>query len=252
MKTGLVLSGGGARGIAHLGVLKALEELNIKIDEISGVSAGAIFGAFYAAGQSVSEIDKMISAAKFFDLMNFRIGKPGFFNSKSFRTVLEKNLHIQEFEALKIPLTIAATDYKNAEIVYFKTGNLIDAVVASSSIPIIFEPCLIDETYYVDGGLLNNFPVEPLVGNCDVIIGIHVNPINTAIVDFSLRSMMERVFLMAIRNAVKEKIKFCSLFIEPEELSRFHVFDTSNAAAISEIGYTATMKQKDKLLSFYE
>lgn len=251
MKTGLVLSGGGARGIAHIGVLKALEEFNIKIDMISAVSTGAIFGALYSSGVNVQEMLKISMEANLFDLMDFRIGKPGLFKSEAIRKTLEKYLKVKSFEKLSIPLTVAATDFINGKTDYFSAGNLVNILVASSSIPVIFQPVIIDNKMYVDGGLLNNLPVEPLVNNCKTIIGVHVNPLNTSLNDFNLRSMIERSFHISIAHTIKEKVKQCSVFIEPAELHRFHVFDMKHASEIASIGYKATMEQKEKILAFF-
>lgn len=248
MKTGLVLSGGGARGIAHIGVIKAIEELQIKIDAISGVSAGAIFGALYASGLTVDEMFAVAQHADLFDLMDFRFGKPGLFKADAIRKTVEKNLKAKTFSELKIPLTVAATDFGNAQIAYFTSGSLVDAVVASSTIPVIFQPEIINGNMYVDGGLLNNFPVEPLLNSCDVIIGVHVNPLNTQLKDFNLRSAIERSFHMSIAHTIKEKSMRCTVFIEPYELHRFHVFDIKHANEIFEIGYDSGMKELMKIV----
>ena len=249
--TGLVLSGGGARGIAHIGVFRALDELGIQVDAISGVSAGAIFGAFYAAGISNPEMLKIATEANLFDLMDFRIGKPGLFKSEAIRKTLEKNLIIKKQEDLSIPLTIAATDFIHAKTDYFTKGDLVKNMIASSAIPVIFQPEIIENKVYVDGGLLNNLPVEPLIGKVDVLIGIHVNPINKSIRDLTLRSMVERSFHMAISNSIVEKSRLLDVFIEPAALQHYHVFDMEHALEIATIGFHATMERKQELINLY-
>ncbi len=249
--TGLVLSGGGARGIAHIGVFRALDELGIQVNTISGVSAGAIFGAFYAAGISNPEMMKIATEANLFDLMDFRIGKPGLFKSEAIRKTLERNLPISKQEDLPIPLIIAATDFIHAKTDYFTQGELVKNLVASSAIPVIFQPEIIENKVYVDGGLLNNLPVEPLIGKVDVLIGIHVNPINKSIKDLTLRNMVERSFHMAISNSIREKSVLVDVFIEPEALKHFHVFDMEHASEIAAIGYHATMERKVELTNLY-
>lgn len=249
MKTGLVLSGGGARGIAHIGVLKAMEELKIKIDVISGVSSGALVGAFYGSGIKPEKILQIASAANLFGLMDFRIGRPGLFKSEAIRKTLEKNLAENSFEKLSPQLIVTATDFINGQTRYFSEGDLINTLLASSAIPVILQPVIIDGKLYVDGGLLNNFPVEPLLGNCEVIIGVHTNPLNTSIKDFSLRMVVERSFHMAIAHTIEHKKEKCSIFIEPPELSRFRVFDMRHANEMAEIGYKAGMDLKSEILN---
>jgi NTE family protein len=251
MKTGLVLSGGGARGIAHAGVLKALDELDIKIDAISGVSSGAIIGAFYASGIRPDNILKIAADANLFDLMDFRLGKQGFFKSEAIRRTLEKNIKKNSFESLRIPLTVAATDFINGKTDYFSSGNLINSLLASAAIPVIFQPVIMDSNVYVDGGLLNNLPVEPLLFGCEIIIGVHVNPLNKSIKDFSIRTAIERSFHMAIAHTIYSKKEKCSVFIEPRELYRFRAFDMKHTREIFEIGYEAAMEQKEKIRSLH-
>jgi len=251
MKTGLVLSGGGARACAHIGVLKALDEMNIKIDAISGVSAGAMVAAFYCAGVKTSEMLQLAHEIDLFRLRNFRIGRRGIFSANVLSQLLEKHLHIKTFEELKLPLTVASTDFIQGKTVYFNSGNLLNAIIASSSIPAIFEPAFINGSMYVDGGLLNNLPVEPLVGKYEVIIGSHVNPVATDVSDFGIINTIERSFLLAIWNSVKGAAGLCSVYIEPAKLSRYHVFDLKHAKEMMEIGYQETMEQREKINTLY-
>jgi NTE family protein len=248
MATGLVLSGGGARGIAHIGVIRALEELNVKIDAISAVSSGAFVGALYGCGFTTEEILKIAAQANLFDLMGFQIGKPGLFKSEAIRKTLEKNIKKNSFESLSIPLTVAATDFIHGKIKYFTSGDLINALLASSAIPVIFQPVIIDGCVYVDGGLLNNFPVEPLQGFYDVIIGSHVNPLNNSLKDYGLRVAIERSFHLAIAHSIQAKKTDCSICIEPYELHCYHTFDMKHANEIFDIGYRATMDEKEKFV----
>jgi NTE family protein len=117
-KTGLVLSGGGARGFAHLGVLKALEEKKIKINIFSGVSAGAIAAAFYADGYTPEEILNIFSSKKVFHLMRITIPRSGLLKTKGLKEVLKKHLRATNIEDLKIPVIIAATNFREGKIQY--------------------------------------------------------------------------------------------------------------------------------------
>ena len=173
------------------------------------------------------------------------------FKSEAIRQTLEKYLKNNSFESLSIPLTVAATDFINGRIKYFSHGTLIDALLASAAVPAIFQPVIIDSKVYVDGGLLNNLPVEPLLQNYEVIIGVHVNPLNTAIHKLDIRTVIERSFLITISNTIQSKKEKCTVFIEPHELCRFRVLEMKHANEIFDIGYKATMQMKDKILAVY-
>jgi NTE family protein len=241
-KIGLVLSGGGAKGFAHLGALKALEENGIKPDVISGVSAGAIVGAFYADGFSTDEILKLFTQKKLFKY--FEIAKPnvGLMKISGLAGVLKDNLKAQIFEELKIPLFVCAADLNNGNEVFFSAGPIIKPVLASSTIPILFQPIKINETLFVDGGLLNNLPIEPIFYDCEKIIGIHINPIGYKEGFNSLIKMAERCMHLSIANNVYQKIELFDLFIEPRELINYGSFDFSKARKIFDIGYEAALK----------
>jgi NTE family protein len=235
--TGLVLSGGGARGFAHLGVLKALKEFNIRIDRISGTSAGSIVGALYAYGYSPDEIVDIITRAGFIKSVRPAWSWTGFLKLNGFKELLRHHLPENSFEALKIPLTIAATDIQHGRTCYFSQGELITPIIASSSIPALFEPVQFRGNVYVDGGILNNLPVEPLLGQCEFVIGIHTNPVNQKLDIKNLKEVTERAFMMAISvNASISKSK-CSIVIEPPALSAYSTLDMAKAKEITEIGY---------------
>jgi NTE family protein len=249
-KIGIALSGGGARGIAHLGILKALEEFGIKPSVISGTSAGAIAGAFYAAGYSVQDIKKIIEKGDFFNLSNVLIKKQGLFNMNSFEKMYYEYFPNNSFSSLNIPLNVAATDILKGEIVYFSTGNLSQALMASSCIPVVFQPVNFGNTYYVDGGVLNNFPIEPLINRCDIIIGSHVNSIKTEVSEIHMTNIIDRCFHLAMSNSVRDKISSCQLFIEPPNMSSFSIFDVKKSDEIFEYGYnyTKTLEKEIKQL----
>src|SRR6187402_977423 len=135
MKVGLVLSGGGARGISHLGVIKALEEFNVKVDFISGTSAGSITGCLYSYGYKPDEIVKMISTTRFAKSIKLAWAWTGLLSLDGLKELFIKFIPENSFEALKIPVTIAATEIKKGKIEYFTTGELIPAILASSCVP---------------------------------------------------------------------------------------------------------------------
>ena len=252
LHTGVVLSGGGVRGFAHLGLLQALEELNIKPDAISGVSAGAIVGALYAAGHSPQTIRDILKKNSYFGWSSFLLNKDGLFSMKALRKVLQAYIPDNSFESLHKKLFVTATDFANNEAITFSKGSLIDTVIASSSVPAIFEPVKMGDHLLVDGGLLNNFPVEPLENKCTLLIGCNVNFIPKGLGNgkrIGKMNLIEKCFHMAIASVVYSKVEKLDLFIEPD-LHEFGMFDVTKADLIYETGYQATMKHKNKLLSF--
>jgi NTE family protein len=240
--TGLVLSGGGTRGFAHLGVLKALEEHGIKPDIISGVSAGSIAGALYADGKSPEEVLNVLTSHKLLDYLEFTIPKTGLIKMSGFEKTLNKHLDAKNFEDLKIPLKVFAVNINTAEYVCFDEGPLSPAIKASSSIPIIFPPVKIGDYFYCDGGTINNFPIEPLLDTCERIIGVSVNPLGTQTKLGNLKQIAERTFQLAIRSHTLERKKRCDLYIEPEGLDDYGLLELSKAKEVFDLGYKAAIK----------
>ncbi len=246
-QVGVVLSGGGARGIAHLGVLKALEEFGIKPSVISGTSAGAIAGAFYAMGFPIPEILTIIEKGQFFSFSNILIKKQGFFSMNGFEKIYTKYFPNNSFSDLRIPLFVAATDILKGETVYFSSGNLSRSLMASSCIPVVFQPVNYNETFFVDGGVLNNFPIEPLSHRCDTIIGVHVNSIKKELHEIHMNDIIDRSFHLALSNSVRSKVAKCDLFIEPPDMSQFSIFDMKKAKEIFEYGYQYCLSLENEI-----
>ncbi|AWG22271.1 hypothetical protein FFWV33_12450 [Flavobacterium faecale] len=236
-KIGIVLSGGGIRGIAHLGVLKALEEFGIKPSVISGTSAGAIAGAFYAHGYAIDEIVSIIKNGHFFNVSRTIRKKQGIFSMKGFEKIYHDYFPSNSFSDLKIPLYIAATDILAGEITYFSEGDLSQSIMASSCIPMIFEAVHYQGRSYIDGGVLDNFPIDPLLNNCEKIIGISVNSVQKDIQELHLNTIVDRTVHLLLRNTLQDKIQHCDLFIEPPNMSQFHMFGLRKIDAIFDYGY---------------
>ncbi len=246
-KTGIVLSGGGARGFAHIGILKALNENGIYPDAISAVSAGAIVGALYADGYKPDEIFGIFAELDIYKIIRFYRPSFGLLKAHGLKKLLSGSIRHTQIENLPIDLTISATNFTKAKTDYFTSGNLVDAVLASSAIPMILKPYTINGNMYVDGGLMNNLPVEPLLGHCEQIIGINVNPVHEVNRFKSFRNFSDRVLHLAIRANIKNNIEKCDIYIEPPDLMEFHLFKLSSAKEIFERGYRHTQEllQKD-------
>ena len=172
---GLVLGGGGARGIAHLGVYKALLEAGIKPDIISGTSAGAIAGAMLASGHSPEECLTIFEGKSFLNFARPAISKLGIMTMSGMEDRLHRFIKAKTFEELEIPLVVTAGDIYAGVPVHFEKGPLIPAILASSSIPIVFIPRKINEVDYVDGGVFMNLPVRPIRDRCKKILAVNIN-----------------------------------------------------------------------------
>lgn len=244
MKTGIVLSGGGARGIAHLGVLKALKDKNIKLDHITGTSAGAIAGALYANDIDPYDVLQIILKTNLLKLLKLSLGKPGLLNIESSYSLFKELLPHDSFDELKIKLTITATNFNNGELEYFNKGDhLIKKVLASSCIPGFFNPININNNLYLDGGILNNFPTEPLLNNCDVIIGSSCNHLPVISEAKGLKHILERTAVLTINHDIKEKYKHVDILIEPENLGERGVFEIGKGEEIYWTAYEAALQK---------
>ncbi|MCP2044522.1 patatin-like phospholipase family protein [Pontibacter sp. HSC-36F09] len=248
-KIGLALSGGAARGIAHLGVLKAFDELGIKPAILSGVSSGAIVAVFYAAGYKPDDILRLIKELRIYRIMRLAIGQVGILHLDAVEKLYFRYLGEQaSFEDLSIPVIIGATDMHAGVTVNFSSGELIKPLIASSAVPILYRPVHFQGMLLNDGGLLDNLPIEALSGKCDVKIGVHSNPINHDARITSLRSMIERTAHLAINNNVQLRHHLADFFMEPPELKHYRLMSFSKADELFEIGYNYTINIKEQLL----
>ena len=240
---GLALSGGGLRGIAHLGVIKALEEYDLKPSVISGTSAGAIVGAFYSAGFSPDELIAMVQKISFFSARSLRFSRSALFDKGMLMKIFMHYMPENNFSSLKIPLYITATDIVSGRPKYFHQGELHNALMASASIPFIFPVAKMEEHYFLDGGIINNLPIEPIQQKCDVLIGVHVNALSTKDgATISGRALFDRVIHLALGQSVYHKSGLCDLFIEPPDMTRFNMFDKKNATTMFNYAYGYTFK----------
>ncbi len=258
MNIGLVLSGGGVRGIAHIGVIKALEEYGIIPTHIAGTSSGAVVGALYANGYTCDEMLGFFKDLHIFRMRRYAIRKPGFIDSEKFYKEFKRYFPLDDFDLLDKKLFVTATNIQNGKLEIFHQGPLVRALLASSSFPGVFSPIIIENSYNVDGGVLNNFPVDVIKGYCDKIIGVHVNPIEDKTRE-SLRhsyNVMEQGFTIKTANESFPKFQDCDLLILPRKLSNIGMFSFKHIDNVFDFGYQTAKDELDsdagrKLLDYY-
>jgi len=241
-KIGEALSGGGIRGLCHAGVLKALEEVGIKPDIISGVSAGSIVGALYADGYSPDQIAGFFEHVGFRKMTKMKIPDGGFFGMDSFEKFLRGKLRAKTFEELKIPLRIVATNLDKGESVVFDSGNLLEAIIASCTLPVIFTPKVINEENYIDGGVFKNFPVSTIRDDCEKVIGINASPLVADKYKMSVLNVAIRSYNFMFKANIIHDKELCDFLIEPVDMANYDTFDTEKSREIYELGYQTGRK----------
>jgi NTE family protein len=247
-KIGIALSGGGIKGLCHAGVLKALEEHGIKPDIISGVSSGSVVGALYADGYSPDEIAKLFEDISFRRMTKIQIPDGGFFRIDAFQRFMSKNLRAKTFEELKIPLRVVATDLDKGQSVTFTSGKLLDPIIASCSIPVLFSPKIIDGVHYVDGGVLKNFPVSTIRNECDKVIGINASPLVADKFKPSILNVAARSYNFMFKANILHDKELCDLLIEPVDMGNYETFDVDKGREIFELGYRTTSQMLENKL----
>jgi NTE family protein len=175
-KLGLALGGGFARAIAHIGVLKVLDEEKIPIDFVAGTSAGAIIGAAYCGGKSAKELEELAGKGRFGDFARWGLSRYGFFTSDRMVDFWARVVKLQKFEDLKIPFAVIATDVRTGAAVVFTKGPLVDSVRASCAYPGMFPPVDVDGRLLIDGMLAYAVPTTPLHEmGADCVLGVHLH-----------------------------------------------------------------------------
>ncbi len=280
LKVGLVLSGGGAKGLAHIGAIKAIEEAGIRIDYIGGSSMGAIIGGLYASGYSATELDSIFHETNFNILIqdelprnaktfyekednekyavslpfdNFKLDFPSGLSKGQniYNLISQLTMHVsneQDFSKLPIPFFCVATDIETGKEVILDQGSLAKAVTASGAIPSIFRPIHIDDRLLTDGGVSNNYPVEELRSRgADVIIGVDVQD---SLVD---RDQLKSIFdvLTQIGNFrttsdMQEKIIKTDIYIKPD-ISNFSILSFDEGEKIIDLGKMAARERSGEL-----
>ncbi|WP_294633074.1 patatin-like phospholipase family protein [uncultured Bacteroides sp.] len=234
---GFALSGGFIKGFAHLGVMQALLEHDIKPDILSGVSAGALAGVFYADGNEPHRVLDFFAGHKFQDLTKLVIPKVGLFELEEFIDFLKSNLKAKTMEELLIPLIITATDLDHGRSVQFYKGSIAERVAASCCMPVLFSPVKIEGTYYVDGGVLMNLPVSTIQNVCNRVVAVNVSPLMANKYKMNIVSIAMRSYHFMFRaNTFPEREK-ADLLIEPYNLDGYSNTELEKAEKIFMQGY---------------
>jgi NTE family protein len=278
---GLALSGGGARGLAHIGVLKVIDEMEIPISYIAGTSSGAVIGALYAAGYSAVEIEAVFLNIDWEDIYNETISRADqYIGNKrwkpyaNYNLFADKNLipqipqallsghkliniffdimydysHIQDFDKLPIPYRCVATDILSGEKKIFANGSLHETVRASMSFPTIFAPFPLNGKLYIDGGIVGNLPAEVAYDmGADIVIGIKTTSGLKKEEDLThLISILDQTVNLNITKNVENSESYCDLLIEPD-LQGINIMDMNRKAEIIAIGEKAARKSLTEL-----
>lgn len=244
---GICLSGGAALGLAHIGVLQALEEQGIYPTQIAGSSMGAIVGAIYAAGFSPAEMLQLIKDDKLYKITKLMTFRPTFLKSglsthTILRSLICELIPHNSFEVLKKKMHVCVTNLCTAEWEIIDSGDKLDEwVAASASIPGLFESMKFNDAFYVDGGLLNNLPTQGIEKYCKTIIGVDVIP-HRVPVDLKKPTDSVAYSVRAVQHQnSKVGRELCQFLIEPNAIDKFNEFSFDSYQDIYQYGYKATM-----------
>ncbi len=245
-KLGVCLSGGGARGFAHIGAMHALREIGLVPDIIAGVSAGSVVAVFYSAGmlndRSHDPLLEMFSDAKFRDFAEMHVPYDSFFSLDRFKERLSGLLPYKNIEDLPVKTVVCATDIDLGMKKAFTEGPLAERVVASCSIPIVFEPVTIDGHRYVDGGVLHNMPSWAIRHLCDRLIGINCSPMYQADSPKHIIEIARRSYSLMSKHNVIPDLERCDIVVNLTEVADHQTFDLNSLSLLVETGYLTTLR----------
>lgn len=241
---GIALSGGGARGFTHIGVLMAMEKFGIHPDIIAGVSAGSIAAVLYAAGLTPLDIRQCFADANNFgDFREWIVPRNGIFKLNKFGKLLGSWLPVKNLEELTIPTVVCATNLETGSQVGWCKGEIVPRVIASCSIPIVFCPTVIKGAHYIDGGVLHNLPAWAIREYCDILYGCNCSPLNRhykykdSLLDIAMRS-----YHLTTKSNLAQDIRLCDYVITPPDLPGQKLFDLNSLDKSINLGYDAACR----------
>lgn len=250
-KIGLALGGGGARGFAHIGAIKAFEEYGLKFDYVCGTSAGSLVGAFYAAGYTYEEIYEVSRGLKEKDI---RPSKIPIIPSRTdgIEDVIIKNIGDIDIKDLKIPFSAVAVDIKTTNECIITKGRLAKAVAGSCCVPLVFQPVVFDDLLLCDGGLQNTMPANvPKLFGCDYVIAIDVNSARSYGTDSSrIIDVISCTVRILMKGNVSKGYLFADCVIQPET-KRFKSTKMEGYEEMIDEGYKATLAKMPEILEIF-
>jgi NTE family protein len=246
---GLVLSGGGARGIAHIGVLKALNEMNIYPSVVAGTSAGSIIGVLYAMGLTSQDMLDFVRHSSLWKFFRLECTAGGLSNLNYLKERLIEIGIPKNFEDLDRQLFVCATNLTKGKSEIFHEGPLVDTILASCAIPLVFKPVKMNGDTYVDGGILNNLPASAIISKVSRIIGVNVIPLseNTGNDFQSSIQVAQRCFELFMNANTKPDLIACDHVISPN-VQDYFLFSLPKFNLIHDIGYNETIAQSEQIL----
>lgn len=247
-KLGVALAGGGARASAHIGVLQALNEHDVFPDAISGSSAGAMIGALYCHGYSPLEILELSMQEEFVRIFKFQLWTTEWNRLAILKRLLHKHLPENSFEAMKLPFYACLTNLNKGVSEYHHTGDLTTCIIASCAIPVIFKPVVMNDITYVDGGVLNNLPIEPLQNRGMKVMGVSICPHSEVDSVKGIREVSERVFQLNVWSNTEHRLKQCDVALEVEDSFNYGMFDVKKSEELFRIGYDCAMKRMPQII----
>ena len=239
---GVAFSGGGAKAAAHCGALQAMKEYGIQPEVVSGTSAGALVAVLYASGFTPKQMVETFQGLNFFkDIVTPHVPKGGLFDSRPLLELIRKKLPYSRMEELPIPTYIVASDIEHGVPKIFTKGEIAPRVVASCSIPVIFQPICINGVHYIDGGAFQNLPVSAIRQKCEKVIALNLNHLEEDKYKDNLMSVAYRSFMMMMTTNVAADTAQADLFVELDTCGCM-AYDMSKIESLFFRGYESTVK----------
>lgn len=248
-KIGLALAGGGARASAHIGVLQALNENNIFPNEISGASAGSMIAALYCHGYTPLEILEFSMQEEFVRIFKFQLLTREWNRLAMLKRLLQKLLPENSFETMQTPLHVCVTNLNKGCSEYLNSGDLTTSIIASCAIPVIFKPVIFNNATYVDGGVLNNLPIEPLQHRDMKLMGVSICPHEELQTIKGIREISERVFQLNVWSNTEYRLRQCDVALEVEDSFSYGMFDVNKSEELFKIGYDCAIQQMPQIIA---
>jgi NTE family protein len=245
---GIALSGGTAKSVTHVGVLKAISEAQVPVSYIVGTSGGSMVGTMFATGMPISTLEGIATTMSWRKLVSIKLTRLGFISSERIEDFMRDTIGDLDFDDLTIPCGVVAADLQTGEKRVFSSGPVARAVRASCSIPQIYLPVEIDGHYYVDGGLAEYLPAESLHEmGCDFVVGVNLAPHEDVYrrPHHILQLIIQLTGLMARKN-LAASLQHADVVVHPN-IDRFSAFDFDNAAEMIQVGYDTTRRTLDRL-----